>query len=296
MYRYMHGIGFLHKLSRRYLSTDSWLFRWFYNAVVKRLCFIKRMEINGRWFVVPVRDGIGLQNLVQEYETWLGALVEELSPPKGTLFVDVGANTGQTVMRVLSYRQDLQILAIEPIPLCAAYLDYFISINELVNVKVKEVALSDSESRLLLRTRYSDDIMASTTPGFRVHTAYSEVYEVDAIRGDELGLGVTLPVPGMMKIDVEGGERAVLEGFAYTIQKYRPPIICEILPIDSESTDVTKLRHREARRLLSLLQLWGYSVLNLKTRKTVTHLGDLSKTLDAANYLLIESTRANRFV
>ena len=70
-----------------------------------------------------------------------------------------------------------------------------------------------------------------------------------ASRGGELGV---------LKIDAEGAELDVLRGLAETIDRDRPLIICEVLPIGAPGSEAAELRRRRAHSVEMTLADAGY--------------------------------------
>src|SRR5664279_5512891 len=78
-------------------------------------------------------SGVGL-NDVRHHLTWSGSwkasVFERLVQKRQPVFVDIGANTGQTLLEIFSTHPDATYVGFEPIPSCAAYLSSLIQANE----------------------------------------------------------------------------------------------------------------------------------------------------------------------
>jgi hypothetical protein len=63
-----------------------------------------------------------------------------------------------------------------------------------------------------------------------------------------------------MKIDVEGGELDVLNGFRRTVQRDRPLIVCEVLPVYDPTSPIGAFRLERQGRLESLFEELDYDI------------------------------------
>lgn len=196
--------------------------------------------------VVEVRSGLaaGLRLEIlprSEKYYWLGTyepeVLEEIAKRlrPGTTYCDVGAHIGYMVAvasRLVGPTGT--VVAFEPNPENIRRLRRTIELNDLRNVMIREVALSDcvGESQFFLSSSSS---MGSLLPGpSGTPTVPVRTSTID----EELK---TLAVPDLVKIDVEGGENAVLMGAARLIEDHRPELIVEVL---------TPERRREIERRL----------------------------------------------
>lgn len=79
---------------------------------------------------------MGLQNLIVGYEDWLYKTVDILSLPQNSAIIDVGANIGQTLLKIVPFNRSIKYIAIEPNIYCKTYLEKLCKLNNLTNVKV----------------------------------------------------------------------------------------------------------------------------------------------------------------
>lgn len=159
---------------------------------------------------------------------------------KSMVFIDVGANIGQSIVSFKTAAPDCTIHSFEPNP-AACSIATKIARN-FRNVYIRQVGLGETNSTLILhipnygRMRFPqlasthdrdlDDIAAwLRTFGFTYLTPgklTSEKEVVSIIPLDSLGLA-----PDVIKIDVEGGEVAVIMGSWETIKVYKPILLIE---------------------------------------------------------------------
>ncbi|QTN38417.1 FkbM family methyltransferase [Cryomorphaceae bacterium] len=204
----------------------------------------------------------------------------------GGTFIDVGANTGQTLLKVKSINEEVEYVGIEPNPVCVEYLKNLIELNQLSNARVFGHALSRDKDILNLKLRYSEDQLGTTTENFRVFTRYAIEVKVPAVTGDAFVTDHKLKQVDVIKLDIEGGESDVLQSFRKTIEQYRPSIICEVTPLQSKSKKVERFRQESAQSILQFCYELDYLVINLKTQVSVHVIDDFSKSLESCNYLL----------
>jgi FkbM family methyltransferase len=128
----------------------------------------------------------------------------------GDIVVDVGANIGLcTLAASRAVRDEGRVIALEPHPRIFSYLRENVALNHAGNVSMHNLALGDREGTLVLSDLRADDqnFVARGRDGI----------EIAVRRLDQL------PLPdariALVKIDVEGYERFVLEGAAATLSR-----------------------------------------------------------------------------
>lgn len=136
----------------------------------------------------------------------MGFVLHFLRP--GDLFLDIGANIGSyTVLAAGAAGADA--IAVEPIPSTFESLQNNIRLNRLDSkVSAKCVGLSDKSGIL----RFTSNL--DTVNHVAIESEKTNVIEVPVMSVDELCGG---RVPALIKIDVEGHEKAVLLGACKTL-------------------------------------------------------------------------------
>ncbi len=154
---------------------------------------------------------------------------------------DVGANRGQ--FSLLLSRHDATIVAFEPVPSMFDCLVRNLELNRIQNVSPLNLALSDSSgSEGFL---FDDD---HSTQGKLEHAEplyenLGERIEVVTATMDEC-VNDGLPVPDLIKIDVEGGAGSVLRGARALIERYSPSIMLEMHGPEEQMAVKTELKER----------------------------------------------------
>jgi len=147
----------------------------------------------------------------------------------GAVAVDIGASLGEWAMPLArAVGPAGQLVAFEPQPLAARSLAASFRINNLTQASVVEAAVSDAAGRRELAVR---TVTSSAVDTGRARIGAAGAGEtVSAVRSvtldgfaREAGFGRL----DLVKIDVEGHERAVLDGARETIARFQPAIVME---------------------------------------------------------------------
>lgn len=141
----------------------------------------------------------------------------------GDVFYDVGANIGIfSLLATTLVGADGQIVAFEPEENNLACFRRTLA-NGVTNIKLLEIALGDADGVVQFDRRggaFSGRLVSTGADSFenvpvRVRTMDSLIAE-------------GLPPPDLVKIDVEGGEGAVLEGAKNLLKSGRCKVLCEM--------------------------------------------------------------------
>jgi len=123
------------------------------------------------------------------------------------IYFDIGASLGLHTCLPAKELTKGKVISFEPYPPNVEKLRKNIELNNLKNVELFELALSDSSSET--------DFMAGSTSLTSVGQTDSRAKKGDKIRtvkGDELINQGKIPRPNVVKIDVEGAEPLVIRG------------------------------------------------------------------------------------
>lgn len=154
-------------------------------------------------------------------------LSRHISP--GMVIYDVGGNRGQ--MSLFFSKQvgsTGQVLSFEPVPEMYNFLVKNIHLNSIKNVSSLNIALSDYEGTAVFM--FSKDFSTEgklASP--EISPSHGEADSINVIvkRMDSV-LEEGMPVPDIIKIDVEGAAAAVLRGAKNIIEQYYPSIYIEL--------------------------------------------------------------------
>lgn len=201
-------------------------------GLIKALNLSYAISLNGKVFSIPVIRKLGYQNLLLT-EPWMVKTLINLKPLFKGHFVDVGVNVGQTLLKAHAVYDSFNYIGFEPNSSCVHYVEELVAANGLKKTQIIPVGINDRSEVLKLNFFYSDgsDPSASIIEDFRPgepvnHFRYVPVFDSSAL--ESFLPDVQHPI---LKIDVEGAELEVLKGMLPWIQRTRPLVLAEILPV-----------------------------------------------------------------
>jgi FkbM family methyltransferase len=261
-----------------------------------------RVSLMGHKLVIPIgSNNEGLQNVFWT-RSWKTEIIERLVDTGMGVFVDVGANVGQTLLDLHLTHPKTPYVGFEPNVTCANYLKDLIRSNAFQNYSIIPAGLAD-ESKIVPLYRHKDSptdlcatILSDLRPGRSYDVDFISCYKFDDIR-QSLGQGNI----GFVKIDVEGAELEVLIGMRMSLQEFRPLILCEVLFSDSKADPLCMKSRND--RLMQLLTPLRYAVLQLIKSADGAHIVEAKKidtfpsafwsveNKDLCDYLLVPSEK-----
>lgn len=161
------------------------------------------------------------------------------------LFLDVGANYGQSAISMRHFVPGSRIRCVEANPSLAESLLYLS--RKLGNMEVLMAAAGDQYSLLDLRipvlsgvvntggASLSADFVAQRREILEDH--YGGIMSLQSQRVPAIPLDALNSVPSFIKIDVEGQELSVLRGLKDTVREHRPVVMLETLHSDGKAAD-----------------------------------------------------------
>jgi len=147
--------------------------------------------------------------------------------------VDVGANTGFYTLLAAVARPGSVLWAFEPDPQVRPILEENVRLNHLTGRAILFAeALSDRPgvASLYLPTREHGCVETSSSLESSFKSSHAEVLPVAVNTLDARVAESMSGRIGLIKIDVEGHEAAVLAGASATVQSHQPWIFIEVLP------------------------------------------------------------------
>lgn len=244
---------------------------------------------------LPILQAIGYEHLFEK-ERWLFQLLKFLIPLSSgnSVFIDVGVNTGQTLLKVMAINPSTPYIGFEPNPNCLHYVYELIRRNKFSSITIFPFAVSDKSGviDLELYSSSTTDSLASIVPDFR-KKKYS-IIKVPVIRGEDIGFLNEIKA-GIIKIDVEGGELEVIKGLFSVIKRNRPILVCEVLPVYSIEN---QSRWRRQNELESMLRSMSYLILRIEGPDSFVEIQSIGihHDIDRVNYLFYPSERRNELI
>lgn len=131
------------------------------------------------------------------------------------VFYDIGANVGFYSLLAAKLMPNGHVLAFEPFDRNIGFLNRHVGLNGTSNIEVKKMAIGAYNGTTHFKAG------AHHATGYVASDGEIEV----AIRSiDHLIAEEALPLPQVIKIDVEGAELAVLTGMSLTLRDVRPAL------------------------------------------------------------------------
>jgi FkbM family methyltransferase len=182
------------------------------------------------------------------------AIVSALGP--GDVFYDVGANVGFfSLLASQRIGEQGRVYAFEPVPENAAAIEANRDRNGATNVVALQYAVGQASG---MATLYLDEHPGGATLSAADHHGDGgDQLLVEVVSVDDMVASGACEPPTVVKIDVEGMERAVLRGMTWTIAHHRPVVICEVDAPDRAGAEA------KAAELTVALEGWAYDVERL---------------------------------
>jgi FkbM family methyltransferase len=157
-----------------------------------------------------------------DHGCWLGSYEYDKqrlfarSISSGDVVFDIGAHAGlYTLLASTLVGRTGRVIAFEPLPYNLAHLQKHLRINGIGNVQVVEAAVSDSVGHA--RFEIGD---GSTTGKLSTAGAFA----VRTVSLDSLFSAGQVPIPSVIKMDIEGGEYKALLGAGRMLEQHHPVI------------------------------------------------------------------------
>jgi FkbM family methyltransferase len=132
----------------------------------------------------------------------------------GMVVFDLGANVGfYTLIAAVRTGERGRVYAFEPVPRNLAFLRRHLDHNRTHNVEIVEAAVSDV-SGVAAFEEFESPAMGRIDPSGRL--------QIRTVTLDEMVFDRHVPLPDVIKIDIEGGERRALEGARRILERRHP--------------------------------------------------------------------------
>ncbi len=180
----------------------------------------KNWATQEKFYAYRQGKGYGASSIQKEVELCLKFMTQ-----KPSIFIDIGAEKGTYTKEVLKYFPDIEVYMFEP---STSHKDlYKTSFENMPNVNINHLALSNVNGKQKLYYDTPGSALASLTKRrldhFNINFENSE--EIETIRFDDFWKTTNIykknhnTIIDYVKIDVEGHEIDVLEGFGNLLNK-----------------------------------------------------------------------------
>lgn len=173
-------------------------------------------QLRGMWLKVdPLMPGnLFFNNVEEEVHNVYNIFIK-----RGFTVLDVGANVGLHSYYIARHFENSKVYAFEPFPGNASYIRKMLSVNKISNITLIEKALGEVSGNSYFNTAINNH---------QGHlTEQQTEMVVDMVSLDSF-IEENNVKPDFIKLDVEGGESAVLQGFKKNISALYPTIIVEV--------------------------------------------------------------------
>jgi FkbM family methyltransferase len=253
-------------------------------------------------------NALAVQTVVhwQETERELERVLKSILQCREGVFLDVGANLGQTMFKILALNPHREYIGFEPQVACCFMIQRFLDENRITNFTILPVGLSNTDRLTEILSGPTDyGAVASVVDGFRPESFYSSRRYVCLKKGDDVVAELGVNSVCAIKVDVEGAELEVFEGLLNTIARDMPFLLFEVLNhflvVTAAKLDDEMLRFRQARieKLENLLRQQGYEIFTIhanqlnKIEKIVTVVSD---DLSLTNYFAAPKSGLDKFL
>lgn len=198
--------------------------------------------------------------LLGTYEPEVQTLYTSLIAP-GMVVYDVGANVGFLAILAANLTgSEGQVVCFEPLPENAETIAHNASLNAFANVLVIRDALAaqEGDSEFLV----SDDVGWGRLPGSGNDPGELKGSSlVHVTRLDSVVEQLSLPLPNVIKIDIEGGEIGMLEGSRKVLARCRPFLLIEL---HGTNTGVDRLLRETCYNAYVLGQQGEHSIIEAR--------------------------------
>ena len=212
----------------RYFCIDNFTKFFYYQLFKPRngRCFYIINGITAQFYVNSNSDFEYIMTGGNREYSIIRSLLKSLKP--GYTIYDIGAFIGfHTVFFAKRVGPSGHIIALEPDSIWYETLCSNVRLNHLTNVIPLQVALGNAVMRGVLVKVSGGSLKVKPIP-------ISEKYQnqtIEIVPGDLLVRDRKLPMPNVIKIDVEGNEYAVIQGLEETLKQNSCRVVCcEIHP------------------------------------------------------------------
>ncbi|MFP6898341.1 MAG: FkbM family methyltransferase [Roseibacillus sp.] len=265
-------------------------------AVARRLNFTLTKTLNGKRFRVPILGGLGAA-MRHSHEPWMLQNLIEVEKHADGCFVDVGVNLGQTLLAVKSIRPDWEYVGFEPNPYCIFYVMNVVKANDLDACTVYPFGIGESTGAMDLRLNSLTGGEGSIVAGFRSESQYKRRIKVPILGAEFLPDELMERKVGVLKVDVEGGELDVFRAMVAVLEKNKPLIISELLPVGDPASEQGTFRKERQDALLTIFRDLGYRIIRLHIDGSRELLDDIEvhSEIRLSNYLFVPAEKVDLF-
>ncbi|MEW6675515.1 MAG: FkbM family methyltransferase [Nitrospirota bacterium] len=236
---------------------------WLWSKPPDSIFLFKMAGITGQFFIHSPGELRLLEYVIQGETSSLERLISVVQP--GDVIWDIGASIGlYTILMAKTVGEKGHVIAFEPGSQSFDRLQDNLRLNGLSNVRSFRKALGERNEKVKFYAGEDGKWCSLISPPANRTDISSQVIEV--VRGDDFQEVENLPLPQVIKIDVEGYEFSVLKGLKNTLSQPS----CELILLEVHP----KLLPLELKpeMILSLLKSLGFRHLKVQVRGSEYHI------------------------
>ena len=242
---------------------------------------------------IPLQRGFDSRIIRRNKSLWMDEIIKGCYAVSQGTFIDIGANVGQTLLKVKSLFSDVVYVGFEPNIHCAGYISALIYSNNFQDCSIFPIGLGCEEKITTLFYANHADPKATVIDNFRGNE-HALLRQTVMIRdAGKFLAALCLPDIALIKIDVEGYEAAVLSGARDILQRQRPFVMCEVLRTHSPAHPSHAFRVHSRTTCETLLHELDYAIWGVNRAQTIEACGHISDTY--TNYVFVPQEKAVRF-
>src|SRR5262249_27908385 len=149
-----------------------------------------------------VPNPLALSDERWEAEPWLNRIIRSVLQCGEGAFLDVGANLGHTMFKVLALDPSCRYIGFEPQLACCLMTQRFLDENGIKKFTILPVGLFNANRVLRIRGGSSDyDSTASVVDGFRPDSFYTSNRYICVVKGDDALSELGVSAVSAIKVD-----------------------------------------------------------------------------------------------
>jgi FkbM family methyltransferase len=249
------------------------------------------IKINKNKFKIPLQYSLDHRVIKHNREIWMEHIIKLIYKHSKGAFIDIGANAGQTLLKVQPLISPREYIGFEPNAYCAGYVHQIIQVNHFENCTIFPIGLGDKDTILPLFCHNRADPTGTVVENFRApDPSLSQQLAIIQEAGKFLE-SLHVQEIAVVKIDVEGYEASVLFGLREILRQQRPFVICEILRTHHSTHPSYAFRMKSRQICEDLLHEMDYSILMVKENNSLEPCERISNI--STNYVFAPREREN---
>lgn len=233
---------------------------WRVRRILRKIGSLSRYLVVRRrglkWAIINFKNDAEMSlALNDEYDRQVEVAISKFVK-KGDVVIDIGANIGIfSLMLSQKTGKTGKVLSYEPSTFHSKTLAKNISINRIENILVFNVALGNKEGSAIHYTTESSGSLVSDYSEMGMKLVDQQQVEVVRLDTHLRSIDIRDPIR-FIKIDVDGNEKAILEGAKNTIATNKPVIVFELAKPALEAVN------QSALEILNILEAMRYIFLD----------------------------------